>query len=728
MPDNQKLNIAAAGTPPTVSIPTSSGSTRHSDVTVSGTVDLADAGSTVTVFNGTDAVATALVAADGSWTADVPLTTGGHILVATDANASGTGVSNAVIFDADTSAPLVTIVPGGAALAQASTYIAGTADIADAGRTVTLFESSAPVGSGPVPTTTQVATATVQADGLWQATGPSPSQGVLLQADGENYVSAQLTDAFGNTGNSNVAHYTVDILPYDYVVHEQQTIMRVTPSYADAVADMNRLNAGLSRADYQSELLSKSANTTAAALLLQSFISGTTPTSQSLDQETATASSLISLAGGNPAAAWQELGAAFADSSAFNQAYVQQYGALDDAQAANQIYTDILGYAPTPQVLDYLKFELSYYENYYSNFADPGDPSGVTRARGTMIGDLFQQIMDPRNNLSSNAYALAEHGFLKDAVNNIAKYGDTGGLLDSVGHTVITDETQFIQINPNDNSAISPTSFADNVTVFGQLNFLSGTLGRPHVNTGEGNDHLLIDSVGSAPVDAGSGDDIIQIGNVSSGPDLMLIGGGQVNAGDGNDQILIGTLSGFSSPMATPTIIDGGLGNDSLSVTGIAGGTAGANVIVQNLEQITLSPQNDALTINVSAEQYNSTIRLNGGTDTITIGAPMANLHLNSDGSIATYATVLDFVKGADVLNFSGGGVPSVTVENQSSLAAALADVSSATAAGNFAAFEYAADTYVYQQDSTPGVSSGDGLLKLAGITGLTIGQDLHFA
>ena len=34
--------------------------------------------------------------------------------------------------------------------------------------------------------------------------------------------------------------------------------------------------------------------------------------------------------------------------------------------------------------------------------------------------------------------------------------------------------------------------------------------------------------------------------------------------------------------------------------------------------------------------------------------------------------------------------------------------------------FEFGGDTYVYQQDATVGLNTGDGLIRLVGVTGLT--------
>jgi hypothetical protein len=67
--------------------------------TIKGTVDLADAGSTVRILDGTTQIGKTTAASDGSWSADVTLVNqGSNVLTATDTNAAGKGTSNSVTF------------------------------------------------------------------------------------------------------------------------------------------------------------------------------------------------------------------------------------------------------------------------------------------------------------------------------------------------------------------------------------------------------------------------------------------------------------------------------------------------------------------------------------------------------------------------------------------------------------------------------------------------------
>src|SRR5271166_1687433 len=82
---------------PTVAITSTGGTVTSRAQTVAGTVDLADAGSTVNIYDGTTQIGTATADSNGGWTADVTLTNrGANVVTATDANAAGTGTSNSV--------------------------------------------------------------------------------------------------------------------------------------------------------------------------------------------------------------------------------------------------------------------------------------------------------------------------------------------------------------------------------------------------------------------------------------------------------------------------------------------------------------------------------------------------------------------------------------------------------------------------------------------------------
>ena len=182
---------------PTVDITSTGGLTNQTSQSVTGTVDVADAGTTVTVYDGTTALGTATTASDGSWSTSVTLSGDGtHVLTASDSDAAGnTGISGEVSYILDTSAPTVDITSTGGVLYQTAQTVHGTVDTADAGSTVTVYDG-----------TTVLGTATVASDGTW-------STGVTFSGNGTHTVTASDTDAAGNTGTSAPVAFTISAVP-----------------------------------------------------------------------------------------------------------------------------------------------------------------------------------------------------------------------------------------------------------------------------------------------------------------------------------------------------------------------------------------------------------------------------------------------------------------------------------------------------------------------------------
>ena len=164
-------------------------------VAVSGTADPADAGRMVSLtLSGLSYIAA--VQADGSWSATVPaadlasLADGQYTITASLTDAAGNSISVPHTFTLD-SAVTLTVNPVAAddiinaAEAGAGVAVSGTANPADAGRTVSLTLSGLSYS------------AMVQADGSWSATVPAADLASL--ADGQYTINASLTDAAGNT-------------------------------------------------------------------------------------------------------------------------------------------------------------------------------------------------------------------------------------------------------------------------------------------------------------------------------------------------------------------------------------------------------------------------------------------------------------------------------------------------------------------------------------------------
>jgi hypothetical protein len=135
---------------PTVTITSVGATTTQASQTIAGTVDLADAGSTVNVLDGTTKIGSAKVAADGTWSASVTLANqGANVLTATDTNSGGTGVSNAVTFSLTTPAPTPPASSSATAptvtIADTSLDVTGRGGTVDLGISVTAPDSASDV-------------------------------------------------------------------------------------------------------------------------------------------------------------------------------------------------------------------------------------------------------------------------------------------------------------------------------------------------------------------------------------------------------------------------------------------------------------------------------------------------------------------------------------------------------------------------------------------------------
>ena len=67
-------------TAPTVAITSAGGPASQASQTIAGTVDVADAGATVTILDGTTTIGTAVVQSNGSWSTIVTLNSGSNSL------------------------------------------------------------------------------------------------------------------------------------------------------------------------------------------------------------------------------------------------------------------------------------------------------------------------------------------------------------------------------------------------------------------------------------------------------------------------------------------------------------------------------------------------------------------------------------------------------------------------------------------------------------------------
>jgi len=132
----------------------------------------------------------------------------------------------------------------------------------------------------------------------------------------------------------------------------------------------------------------------------------------------------------------------------------------------------------------------------------------------------------------------------------------------------------------------------------------------------------------------------------------------------------------------------------------------------------------------VFLEKLDGRVITGAGHDKVDIGS-FADLHLVG-GKATNVAVIEDFQKGLDQLGFAGvvgpGEKKQIVFITTATFDDALTAYAGLTAANSNTVFEWNGDTYVFHQNATPGVDTGDGLIKLAGVTGLTVGKGADLA
>ena len=103
------LTFTLDTTAPTIAITSAGGPTNQASQTVTGTVDAADAGATVTVLDGSTVVGTAIVRPAAAAATGVTLTSGTNSLTAQVTDTAGKSTtSTAVVYTLSTTGPAVT--------------------------------------------------------------------------------------------------------------------------------------------------------------------------------------------------------------------------------------------------------------------------------------------------------------------------------------------------------------------------------------------------------------------------------------------------------------------------------------------------------------------------------------------------------------------------------------------------------------------------------------------
>ena len=191
------LTFTLDTTAPTVAITSAGGPTNQASQTVTGTVDAADAGATVTILDGTTAVGTAVVQSNGSWSATgVTLTNGSNALTAKVTDAAGNSTtSTAVVYTLSTIGPSVTEALSIDTGSSSTDRITSSDVLSGSGLANTVVHFT--VDGSPI-----AGTATTNAQGTWTFTPPA-------LADGSHTIVASQTDSFGNTGSASLT-FTLD--------------------------------------------------------------------------------------------------------------------------------------------------------------------------------------------------------------------------------------------------------------------------------------------------------------------------------------------------------------------------------------------------------------------------------------------------------------------------------------------------------------------------------------
>ncbi len=181
-----------------------------------------------------------------------------------------------------------------------------------------------------------------------------------------------------------------------------------------------------------------------------------------------------------------------------------------------------------------------------------------------------------------------------------------------------------------------------------------------------------------------------------------------VLASDGNDVLRGNDALGLDANRHVAT----GAGNDVVLLD-IGGSMRG---------HIDLGAGNDFVVLS----QLDGRLTTGSGYDLVYL-FQFAGMHL-SNGRVGDIAVIDDFQKGFDALKVIGDGsgpgekrqlffITTATFDD------ALTAYAGLTAANSNTVFEWGNDTYIFHQNGAPGVDAGDGLIKLAGVTGLTVGK-----
>ncbi|MDO1582510.1 beta strand repeat-containing protein [Rhizobium oryzicola] len=167
---------------------------------------------------------------------------------------------------------------------------------------------------------------------------------------------------------------------------------------------------------------------------------------------------------------------------------------------------------------------------------------------------------------------------------------------------------------------------------------------------------------------------------------------------------------------------------DASSHTGKLIFTSGATV---DGLKVVAGASND--TINITAGAHGVTVTGGAGSDAFNFGALTGVTDVTKIDTQVN--TITDFSTTADKLTVGLTGTKAVldnialgNINGATTLQGAVAAAAAATAASGYAVFTWHGDTYLFQNDATAGFNSGDGLLKVVGVSDVAALTTANFA
>ncbi len=190
------LTFTLDTTAPVVAITSAGGSVSQAAQTITGTVDVADAGAIVKILDGSITIGAATVQGNGTWSGNVVLANGSNSLTAQVVDATGNvGTSSAVIDTLSITGPSVIESLAFDTGVSATDNITANDIVTGSGLPNTVVHFT--IDGSPVTTTV-----TANAQGAWSFTPAG-------LADGTHTIVASQTDALGNTGTASLT-FTFD--------------------------------------------------------------------------------------------------------------------------------------------------------------------------------------------------------------------------------------------------------------------------------------------------------------------------------------------------------------------------------------------------------------------------------------------------------------------------------------------------------------------------------------